>query len=155
MVSYIPPKFQIICKECHKEIHGKNLQLVEIFEEYTPVIKGGSQYGRYQANYIIAKKKNPKIITESVLQEYLEKLKLKYGSEHFYIRKVIWKNKVLFVLDKLGNGRVPIYFDITNQKFYIDKKYLETQPKLTNYIIMVTLGSLGISQSKYANGLTR
>ena len=44
---------------------------------------------------------------------------------------------------------VPIYVDLENQRFYVPSSYVKRNPKLVNYICMVTLGSLGVSQSKY------
>jgi hypothetical protein len=148
-----------LCKSCHNEEHGLGLRLVEIFEEHTPIVKGGSQYGRYQADYIIEKKPNPPQLTETELSTYVEKLQHKYPNEGFYMRKLTWKGKTLHVLAKRKNhhaqGRIPLYFDLQNQKYYIDKRDLQKNQRLANYIIMVTLGTLGISQSKYANGLRR
>jgi hypothetical protein len=148
-----------LCRSCHNEKHGLGLKLTEIFEEHTPIVQGGSQYGRYKADFIIAKKPNPPHITETDLKTYVERLKQRYPTEGFYLRKIKWHGKTLHVIGKRKRkgvtGRIPIYFDLQNQKFYIDKKDLEKNERLANYIIMVTLGSLGISQSKYANGIRR
>jgi hypothetical protein len=148
-----------LCKSCHNEEHGLGLKLIEIFEEHTPIVKGGSQYGRYKADFIIEKKPNPPQLTETDLGIHVEKLQHKYPNEGFYIRKLTWKGKTLHVIAKRKNhhvqGRIPLYFDLENQKFYIDQRDLEKNERLANYIIMVTLGSLGISQSKYANGIRR
>jgi hypothetical protein len=159
IINYQTMQYTRLCKSCHNEEHGLGLRLVEIFEEHTPIVKGGSQYGRYQADYIIEKKPNPPQLTETELGIYVEKLQHKYPNEGFYMRKLTWKGKTLHVIAKCKNhhaqGRIPLYFDLQNQKYYIDKRDLQKNEKLANYIIMVTLGSLGISQSKYANGLRR
>ena len=135
------------------------MQLVEIFEEHTPIVKGGSQYGRYAADFIIEKRTDPPKLTETDLSTYVEKLKHKYPNEGFYLRKTTWKGRTLHIIAKRKKrhvqGRIPLYFDLKNQKFYVDKRDLQKNEKLANYIIMVTLGSLGISQSKYANGIRR
>jgi len=44
---------------------------------------------------------------------------------------------------------VPIYVDLKKQRFFVPESYVKNNPKLVNYICMVTLGSLGVSQSKY------
>jgi hypothetical protein len=159
IINYQTMEYIRLCKSCHNEEHGIGLKLIEIFEEHTPIVKGGSQYGRYQAEFIIVKKPNPPQLTETELGIYTERLQQKYPSEGFYLRKITWKNKTLHVLAKRKNhhaqGRIPLYFDLENQKFYIDKRDLQKNERLANYIIMVTLGSLGISQSKYANGIRR
>ena len=147
-----------LCRQCHNEEHGIGLKLVEIFTEHTPTVQGGSQYGRYKADFIIEKKPNPPRITETELGIYVERLQHKYPSEGFYLRKIKWHGKTLHVIGKIKRrgvtGRVPIYFDLENQKFYVEKKDLEKNEKLANFIIMTTLGSLGVSQSKY-NGIAQ
>jgi len=159
IINYQTMEYIRLCKSCHNEEHGKGLKLVEIFEEHTPTVLCQTQNGRYIRTYIITKKSNPPRITETELGIYVERLQQRYPNEGFYLRKITWKNKTLHVLAKRKNhhaqGRIPIYFDLENQKFYIDKKDLEKNERLANYIIMVTLGSLGISQSKYANGIRR
>jgi hypothetical protein len=133
--------------------------LIEIFEEHTPIVQGGSQYGRYKANFIIEKKLNPPKITVKDLTDYLQRLKQRYPNEGFYLKKRTWKNKTLYVLAKRKNrhvqGRIPLYFDLENQKFYVDKRDLEKNEKLANFIIMTVLGALKQSQSKYLRVSTR
>jgi hypothetical protein len=159
IVNYQTMECIRVCRHCHDELHGRGKILVEIFNEYTPIVKGGSQHNKYQAAFVVSKKANPKHITEEDLHMYVEKLKQRYPSEKFYMRKLTWKNKILYVIAKRKNphttGRVPLYFDLENQKFYVEKKDLEKNEKLANYIIMVTLGALGVSQSKYMNILAR
>ena len=159
IINYQTMEYIRLCRQCHNEAHGLGLKLIEIFEEHTPIVQGGSQYGRYKANFIIEKKLNPPKITVKDLTDYIQRLKQRYPNEGFYLSKITWKNKTLHVIGKRKRkgvtGRVLIYFDLENQKFYVDKRDLEKNERLANYIIMVTLGSLGISQSKYANGLRR
>jgi len=50
---------------------------------------------------------------------------------------------------KKKKGVVPIYVDLKKQRFYVPASYVKRRRRLVNYICMVTLGSLGISQSKY------
>jgi len=70
------------------------------------------------------------------------------------ISRVILLNKIREIDTMLRKrkrikDRVPIYFDLEAQRFYVPHTYVETQPKLVNYICMVTLGALGVSQSRY------
>jgi len=151
IISYVPLQYVILCRTCHNEEHGLGLKLVEIFEEHTPIVKGGSRH----TDFIIRKQPNPPQLTETDLATYVERLQRIEPREGFYLRKITWKGKTLHVITKRKKRhmkpRIPIYFDLKNQKFYIDKRDLQKNEKLANYIIMVTLGSLGISQSKYAN----
>jgi len=55
------------------------------------------------------------------------------------------RKKDLYVLET----NMPIFFDLEEQRFYVADIFLKKVPKLVNYIIMRTLGKLGISQSKY------
>jgi len=159
ILNYQTMEYVILCRSCHNEEHGIGLKLIEIFTEHTPIVQGGSQYGRYKADFIIEKKPNAPKLTETDLSIYVERLQHRYPNEGFYLRKTTWKGKTLHVLAKRKNkhakGRIPLYFDLTNQKFYINQKDLKQNERLANYLIMVTLGSLGVSQSKYANGLRR
>jgi len=159
ITDYSTLEYIRLCKSCHDEEHGLGLRLIEIFKEHTPIVEGGSQYGRYKADFIITKKSNAPHLTETDLRIYVERLQHRYPEEGFYMRKITWKGKTLHVIAKRKNhhtqGRIPLYFDLQNQKFYINKKDLQKNEKLANYIIMRTLGSLGVSQSKYANGLRR
>jgi hypothetical protein len=159
IINYQTMEYIRLCKQCHNEEHGLGLKLVEIFEEHTPIVKGGSQYGRYQADFIIVKKPNPPRITETELGIYVERLKQRYPSEGFYLRKIKWHGKTLHVIGKRKRngvtGRVLIYFDLESQKFYVDKRDLEKNEKLANFIIMTVLGALKQSQSKYLRVSTR
>jgi len=60
--------------------------------------------------------------------------------------------------DPKGNPikqRIPIYFHLESQRFYIPKTYIKTRPKLAAYITMRVLGTLGISKTKYVRTLGR
>jgi len=54
---------------------------------------------------------------------------------------------------------VPLYFMVENGQLtgrvFVPETYIKTRPKLVNYICMITLGSLGISQSRYVRMLPR
>ena len=41
----------------------KRVRLIEIFREHEVWVKGGSQYGRYEAIYKVVPRKNPKRVT--------------------------------------------------------------------------------------------
>ena len=45
--------------------------------------------------------------------------------------------------------RIPIYVDLERQEFYVPQSYLRRRKKLANYIIMRTLGTLGVSRMRY------
>jgi len=159
ITDYKTMQWTYMCRSCHNEEHGLGLRLVEIFTEHTPIVQGGSQYGRYKADFIIEKKPNAPKLTETDLSIYVERLQHRYPNEGFYLRKTTWKGKTLHVLAKRKKkgaiGRVPLFFDLQEQRFYVDRRDLEKQPRLANFIIMTVLGSLGVSQSRYLNNIRR
>jgi len=135
---------------------GKS-KLIEIFEEYKPIVRGKSNFGKYPALYEVVRRKEPKKVTLESLKEYVKKLNEKYPEYGFRIYqkgKFLVLDRKPFRKDKRGrkkfvHQRVPIYFDLEEQKFYLPESYLKRSKKLVNYIIMRTLGALGVSTTKY------
>lgn len=148
-----------LCRYCYREEVGEPLILREIFTQHTPIVEGGSQHGRYRCLFRIERRQNPNIVTLQKLMEYVDNLNRRYPNEKFYLKKINYKTEKLYILAKRKNkteiGRIPIYFNLEKQAFYIEKETLQRNPKLANYIIMTTLGALGVSQSKYADGLRK
>jgi len=137
------------------------MKLVKIFDEYNDIIiRGKSNFSKYDAYYKVEKKPGSKVELKD-LQEYVNNLRLKYPGKHFLLKKVKINNKVLYVITKksyyktrkgkikIVKDRVPIYVDLDNQEFFVPESYIKYNRKLTNYIIMRTLGSLGVSRVKY------
>jgi len=136
------------------------MKLLEVFKDFQIQIRGMSN--RYKATFKVVPKPNPKHVTLEDLQNYIKRLQEKYPERNFYLRKTRVKGKEYYVITRkcyyIGKDgkrhraydRVPIYVDLENQKFYVPKSYVEKSRRLTNYICMVTLGSLGVSQSKFA-----
>ncbi|MEM7817886.1 MAG: hypothetical protein QXP52_00140 [Candidatus Aenigmatarchaeota archaeon] len=127
----------------------KFTQLVEVFKDYEIIVPSRLKEGKYTRLYKIVKKNNPKKITLEDLKNFVKKLNERYPEEGF----CLIKQKDLYIITKNNEHRklnfVPIYFDLKNQKIFIEKEYAEKEKRLTNYILMRTLGALGISQSKY------
>jgi hypothetical protein len=136
--------------------------LLEIFKDIQITLKGSGQFGRYPQTFKIVPKKTRQTLTLEDLQEYVANLQQRYPNRNFYLRHTHVAGREYYVITRkcyaLGQDgknhrvwdRVPIYIDLAEQKFYISKHYAETRPKLANFIIMKTLGALGISQSRYA-----
>ncbi|RLI87541.1 MAG: hypothetical protein DRP01_01660 [Archaeoglobales archaeon] len=143
--------------------YGKNrsITLLELWADFTPEIKGKGQMGRYTQIFRLVPKPNSKRITLQDLINYANNLNKRFPNRQFYIGKKKVGNKILYILtqpryDKHGKckysrtkGRIPIWFDLHNQKIYISKYYLKTKQKLAYYILMRTLGALGIATVKY------
>ena len=132
-------------------------QLLEIFKDfeveitYTYSNKSGSK--QRNVRYIIVPKASPKKVTLDDLKEYASGLAKKYPKEGFVLKEEKVGEKTFYVITKDSANPekpyVPIYFDLENQKFYVPKEYVEKDSKLTNYIVMRTLGALGVSRTSY------
>ena len=147
------------CKAFAERLTGKKLRLVEIFREYNVYVvskqvvrgKGERVYGERHVMYQIVPKPHPKQVTLESLKDYVQRLVMHHPEEGFKLARV--GQYYVITKDKTNSTKpnVPIYFDLRNQKFYVEKTSLKN-PALTNYIIMRTLGALGVSQSKYVGG---
>jgi len=134
---------------------GGRPKLMEVFKDFEIEIIGWSGYKR-KAAFKILRRDDAREVTLEDLKEYVKKLQKRYPSKGFRLRKY----KGFRVIDQrsyvVKDGkkrrvytRVPIYFDLKNQRFYVPSSYVRRRSKLVNYICMVTLGALGVSQSIY------
>ena len=160
IIRYAPLQYRRLCKTCHKIVHGRFPILLEIFRDYYPIVNGKGQFGRYNQKFIIVPKSRPAKITLGKLKIYVATLQKRFPDKNFILKKKQVGRITYYILtkkryDKHGNLQrdiVPLWFDIENQKVWIEERVVKKMPKLANYIIMVTLGALGISQSKYYGG---
>ena len=160
IVSYVPLRYVRLCHSCHRWVHGQVPELAKIFKDFYPIVNGKGQFGRYNQRFIIVPKKNPPKITLGKLKIYVANLQKRFPDKNFILRKKQVGRATYYILtkkryDKHGNlqkDTIPIWFDLQNQEFLVPRRILKKMPKLANYVIMVTLGALGISQSKYYGG---
>ena len=129
------------------------VELLEVFRDHIVEVEYREKSGKYRILYEIVPKKQPATLTEETLRNYIDRLASKYPEEGFTLEKVKMSKRTYHVMTKVGErakfSNVPIYFDIDNQKIFVPKECVENNEKLTNYILMRTLGALGITQSKY------
>jgi len=165
------------------------MELQQAFTDFQIIVQGRGQMGRYPQNFKITPKKRPKTITLEDLENYVQRLAVRYPERGFdlkqirlrepadearckrrieYYRKKLFKTpvdramlqhllqelkqlprKTFHIITQKASPRVPIYVNLETQTFYVPKTYLKRKRKLTNYILMRTLGTLGISQSQY------
>lgn len=78
-----------------------------------------------------------------------QKLKLSSPVHEYLIYKLKQRLSQLHRQIKVKKDVVPIYFDLENQKIFVPKSYVKSKPKLVNYILMRTLGALGLTTTKY------
>jgi hypothetical protein len=131
------------------------VELIQIFKDYKVKVMGASQFGRYKYPMTIQPRKDRRELTLRDLEDYVTNLQVRYPQRAFYLRRTYFNGKLYFVITqktffqgKRVRGRVPIYFDLEEQTFHIPASYPKKHPKLTNYIIMRTLGTLGVSQTR-------
>ena len=141
------------------------MKLLEVFKDFEVMLEGSSQWGRYRALYRLVPVKNRKKVTLQDLERYAKSLQMRYPDKEFYLKKVKVKGKEYYVIAKkciikVGRfkkirqyDRIPIYIDLENQKFYVPKSYVETKSKLTAYILMRVLGTLGVAKVRYVKML--
>jgi len=138
------------------------MRLLEVFRDFEVLVEGRGQFGRYRQLFKIEPRKERRRITEEDLRRYVRRLQEKYPNEGFRLRK--WKG--LWVIDKpsyrVERGkkvrdwrRIPIYIDLSAQRFFVPAWYVKKKRKLTNYVVMRTLGTLGISRSRYVGTIGR
>jgi len=136
-------------------------KLVRIFDEFRPTLRGKGNFGRYDQLFEVVRRPNPKTVTLEDLAEYVFNLKEKYPENGFQLREVRLNGRTYYVIDKkswrrLKGGvrvrvtdRVPIYVDLERQEFYVPQWYVRKRRRLASYIVMRTLGTLGVSTVKY------
>lgn len=137
------------------------MELLEVFKDFQVLIRGKLYHSKYDALYEVVPKPNPKVVTLEDLKRYVENLQKRYPDHGFKLDRVVVNGRELYVVTrksalKMPDGsrkkvrdRIPIYVDLVSQKFYVPKTYVKRQYKLTCYIIMRTLGALGVSTVKY------
>jgi hypothetical protein len=134
---------------------------MEPFKDFKVYIRGASQKGRYEALYELVPEDGRRYITRQDLEDYVEKLQEKHPDKGFRLDTKRIGGRRFYVItrrsyEKLPDGskrqvrdRVPIYFDLDSQKVYVPRWYVRNRRRLTNYILMRTLGSLGYATVKY------
>jgi len=138
------------------------MRLLEVFKDFQIVVNGKSFFGRYTYPFRVEPKPDPEPLTLSELREYVRNMQRRYPDREFKLGTRTLNGKKYYIItrkkyqkDEEGKAhkvkdRIPIYFDLETQKAYVPESYLKTKPKLANYLCMVTLGALGLSQPRYA-----
>ena len=130
---------------------------IEIICEYKKPYKRKEGFKERTVRYNIVKKSDPKKVTVEDLNNYASELNKKFPDEQFVVKEELVGGKKFYVLTKLNvnssKPTVPIYFDLEEQRFFVPKDYVVNKRDLTNYIIMRTLGALGVSTSKYGGAV--
>jgi len=136
------------------------MKLLEVFKDFQVIVNGKGRFGAYDQTFRVEPKENHEPLTIDRLREYVRKMRERYPEREFKLATRTVNGKKYYIITrksyKKENGkihrvwdRVPIYFDLEEQKAYVPEFYVRTRPKLVNYICMVTLGALGLSQSRY------
>jgi hypothetical protein len=133
------------------------MELLEIFEDFQIIVEGASQFGRYKYPMTIKPRPNRPTLTLKDLEDYVSEMRERYPERPFYLRRTYTSGAYYYVITqstfkdgKRVKGRISIYFDLGTQKFYVPASYIKKNRKLASYLIMRTLGKLGVSQTKSA-----
>lgn len=159
VVSYAERIYALLCRACHRDLHGLGLRLVEVFEEHRPMVEGGSYRGRYACDYEVVRRPDARRLTVEDLEAYVRRLNELAPGEGFTLRAVKWRGRRIHVVTKSSSQprwpTIPLFFDLAGQRFYVREQDLRERPRLTDYVVMRSLGMLGVSQSRYAGGMRR
>jgi len=83
-----------------------------------------------------------------IIRKY-QKLMIQTALHQYLIYKLRERIKQFSRQITVKKDAIPIYFDLENQKIYVPKTYMDKKPKLVNYILMRTLGALGLTKIRY------
>jgi len=120
-------------------------------------------YLRKYKNYIVLTQKTviaPRGVhgeikrTRKIIKKY-ERLKLQTPVHQYLIFKLKQRLRQLYRRIRVKKDVVSIYFDLEKQKIYVPKSHVDKKPRLVNYLLMRTLGALGISKTKYIKTIGR
>jgi len=102
---------------------------------------------------IILLKEDRKPLELSDLEAYIERLNNKRPNKKFILEEVEVNEKKLLRVRKIYDDfQVPeirLYFDLENQRVYIEKEQWEKERKLCLFVIVKVLGALGITTVKH------
>jgi len=83
-----------------------------------------------------------------IIRKY-QRLMIQTALHQYLIYKLREQIKQLSRQITVKKDAIPIYFDLQNQRIYVPKTYMDKKPKLANYILMRTLGALGLTKTRY------
>lgn len=137
------------------------MKLVQVFEDYEIIVHGSGQYGKYKQDFRVELVPERPELTEKDLEEYVKGLQKRFPERGFKLTRKVIDGVEYHVLTKPSTtkgkrgrkvrvkGRVPIYFRLGDQTFWVPMSFTKRRKKLTNFILRTTLGAMGQSQSKY------
>lgn len=138
------------------------MKLLKVFQDINPIIRGMSGQRHYTAYFkLVPLQRTPLTVQE--LEEYVRRLQEKYPDKGFHLQKRKVNSKLYYVITKKKYitidgrkvrqyDRCPIYIDVETNSIYIPEYYYRIKPKLCNYILMRTLGTLKLATVKNIGG---
>lgn len=140
------------------------MRLLEVFKDFDILLRGKANFGKYNGTFLLVRRPNPKKITEQDLSKYVARLQQRFPERKFQVKVRKYRGKVYHIVDqdiwvrrrgrrrKRKKDRVPIFFDLEEQKIYVPESFVKRNKRLVGYILMRTLGTLGVSTVKWAKG---
>jgi len=145
------------------------MKLVDVFRVLLPFEiqdKARSRNGKKEyvrTHLVVENLDRPKITREGLEQFFAgfkERIRKKYGdeiAELFYLKEKKYKGRIYFVFSRRNvkiadprlRKRISLYFDLEKQRVYIPASYIKKAPRLVNFVLLRTLGELGLVKKEY------
>ena len=145
------------------------MKLVDVFRVLLPFEiqdKARSRDGKkeYVRTHLVVESPNKPQITKETLEQFFasfkERIRKRYGddiAELFYLKERKYKGRIYFVFSRRNvklsdprlRKRISLYFDLEKQRVYIPASYVKKAPRLVNFILLRTLGELGLVKKEY------
>jgi|YelNatPaOPRAMG01_1025707.scaffolds.fasta_scaffold54380_3 hypothetical protein len=145
------------------------MKLVDVFRVLLPFEiqdKARSRDGKkeYIRTHLVVENLDRQKITKEDLEQFFvrfkERIKKKYGdeiAELFYLKErkymgriyLVFSRKNVKIADPRLRKRISLYFDLEKQRVYIPASYIKKAPRLVNFILLRTLGELGLVKKEY------
>jgi hypothetical protein len=145
------------------------MKLVDVFRVLIPFEirdKTRSRNGKkeYERTHLVVENPDKPQITRESLEQFFvgfkERIRKKYGdeiAELFYLKERKYMGRIYLVFSRKNvklsdprlRKRISLYFDLEKQRVYIPASYVKKAPRLVNFILLRTLGELGLVKKEY------
>ena len=118
----------------------------------------------YVRTHLVVENLDRPQITREDLERFFagfkERMRKKYGdeiAELFYLKERKYMGRIYLVFSRKNvklsdprlRKRISLYFDLEKQRVYIPASYIKKAPRLVNFILLRTLGELGLVKKEY------
>jgi hypothetical protein len=130
------------------------VRLVQVFKDFEVVVQGSGQFGKYKQEFRIEPKEDAEPLTEERLGEHVKSLQERFPERGFSLDRsqefLVFSQPSRDEEGRRVSDRLSIYFRLSDQTVWVPSSFTKRKRKLMNYLLMRTLGSLGLTRSRYA-----